>query len=380
MEIRLYFQMLRRGWWIILLTALTALVASLGASYLATPQYRSVARFILTPNIIEASGPDTVLRSISTLGNTTVMNTYAEVMKSRRTYEDALTFMQLQRGDLVGYSYEAEVLSDSSVLELIVTGPNPQLAAEMANSIGYQTIGFTRSLNQVFNLDFLDTAVPSFYPVSPQPVRDALLALVFGVFGGVALVILNDQIRFSLEAFGRRLQLDPVTGVYNSKHFFRLVEEELAQSPQGVLTVGIVELDGIRELFETVPSVSLQRILHRATEALRKELRGHDVIGRWNEISFIVMLPNTSGGAATRIFERISEALSTPVDLGNLFDVKVNLDPLIGGAEYGSGISAEELLEKANSALERARKDNTNPIYVWEMKNPFWAQKKAIEE
>ena len=32
MEIRLYFQMLKRGWWVILLTALAAVMAALGAS------------------------------------------------------------------------------------------------------------------------------------------------------------------------------------------------------------------------------------------------------------------------------------------------------------------------------------------------------------
>ena len=50
MEIRLYFQMLRRSWWIILLTMLFALVGALGVSYLATPQYEVVARFIVSPS------------------------------------------------------------------------------------------------------------------------------------------------------------------------------------------------------------------------------------------------------------------------------------------------------------------------------------------
>lgn len=382
MEIRLYFQMLKRGWWIVLLTVLTALVASLAASYLAIPQYEAVARFILSPDIASTGGPDpeVVLRSISTLGNTTVMNTYAEVMKSDRAYNDALAFIQLQPEDFADYTYKAAVLPDSSVLELTVTGPNPQMAAKMANSIGYQTISFTRGLNQVFNLDFLDVAIPSLSPVSPQPQRDAFLAVVFGAFAGMGLAILSDQVRFSLEALGRRLQVDPITGVYNSKYFPRLLEEELARNPQDALMVGIIELCGLRDLFDSVPSVSMHRVLQKVTEALRKELRGHDVIGRWDEISFVVMLPNTSGVAATRIFERILESLSLPVDLGGLFDVKVSLDSLIGGAEYGSGVSVEELFEKANSALEQARKDSANSICVWEMKNPFWAEKKAIEE
>lgn len=370
MEIRLYFQMLRRGWWIILLTSLTALSASLGASYLVSPQYQAVARLILSPRIIATSGPDLELRGISTI-DITVMTTYSEVMNSNHIYNNALTFLQLQPEDMADYTYDAIVLPSSNVLELSVTGPDPLMAAEFANSIGYQTINFTRGLNQVFNLDFLDTAVPPVVPISPKPQRDAFLAVVFGMIGGVVIAILNEQIRFSLDSFRHRLRLDTVTGVYSSKYFPQLVEEELAQNADDVLTVGIIELSGIQDIYETLPSAGLQRILQRVTEILRREVRGNDVIGRWNDISFIVMLPNTTGVAATQIFKRIFESLSKPIDLG-FFGSVVNLDSHIGGAEYGNFITTNELLDKANSTLEQARRSSDTPVYVWEMKNPFW--------
>ena len=59
--------------------------------------------------------------------------------------------------------------------------------------------------------------------------------------------------------------------------------------------------------------------------------------------------------------------------------IVINLDSHIGGAEYGNQITAQELLEKSTSALEQARRDNEIPIYVWEMKSPFWAQKRTDE-
>ena len=60
------------------------------------------------------------------------------------------------------------------------------------------------------------------------------------------------------------------------------------------------------------------RIVKRVTNLLRKELRGNDIIGRWNEFGFQVMLPNTSALAATRIFERIHQSLSEPLDVSAL--------------------------------------------------------------
>lgn len=376
MEIRLYYQMLRRGWWIILLTTLVAVVAALGASYLATPQYQAIARFIITPSAALPDRPDIVLQSLGLLDNQTVMITYTEVMDSNRIYNDTLSTLQLQPEDIKDYKYTSVVEPNSAVLLLTVTGPNPQMAAKLANTIGDQTINFTRRLNQVYNVDFLDTAIPPILPSSPQPVVNTSLALTLGLLFGVVFAILSEQLRIPLEIFGQRLKLDPETGVLNSKYFSQYLEEELDKKPNEVMTIGIIELNALRDLLDTFPIAGLQKIMQKVTESLRKELRGNDIIGRWNEISLIVMLPNTTGVAAKRIFERIFQALSQPVDLDQ-FGKIVNLDSTIGGAEYTSNITAEELLDKASRALEQSRRDNDNHVYIMNVKSPFWIEKKA---
>lgn len=374
MELNLYLQMLRRGWWLVVLTTLVALTTSLGISALLTPQYEVVARFIISPGAIEADNPGTVLQGLNTLTNQTIMVTYAEVMNSSRIYNDALVFLQLQPEDFEEYSYESTVFPSSSVLELTVTGPDPQLAANLANAIGYQAIDFTRRLNQVIKLDFLDLAVPSAVPSSPQPLLNAALATILGLSGGLVLVFVRDQLRASIETYRQRIHLDNETGVFTKKYFSRLLEDELAQHPEELLSIGIVELSGLRDIVDTFPIAALQKILQRVTELLRRELRGNDVIGRWNEMSFIIMLPSTPGAASNRIFERIYQVLSEPVNLAQ-FNMVINLDAHIGGAEYGSYITAQELVEKTTSALDQARRDNDVPVYVWEMKSPFWSQK-----
>src|SRR5271157_3534461 len=146
MEIRLYFQMFRRGWWIIALTTLTALLVSLVASYLATPEYQAMAQFILSPNALQtASNPGLLFQGLQTIDNQSVTTTYATVMSSQQIYNDALTFLQLHPKDLIAYTYKATVLPNSDVIQLSVTGPNPQMTAKLANAIGYETINFTRN-------------------------------------------------------------------------------------------------------------------------------------------------------------------------------------------------------------------------------------------
>lgn len=372
MELKLYFQMMKRGWWIILLSAFIALVISLTASYFAIPQYRASARFIIVPNSLLTNGPD-VIRGLDALNSITVISTYAEVMNSQRVYADTLSLLKLQHQDLIDYTYQASVLPSTSILDLNVIGPNPKLTAVLANSIGYQTINFTASMNQPFDINFLDQASAPSVPISPQPIQDGGVAFALGLIGGAALVLIREQILVPLEAYRQRLRMDNITGVYNKQYFPRLIEEELANNPDNLMSIGFVELTGLHDIIETLPIASLHWILQRVTDALRKELRGHDVIGRWGDISFVIMLPNTSAASANGIFGRIYQSLSFPLTLGQL-DLIVKLDPHIGGAEYSNNISTQELLEKAEGGLEQARRDNTNPVYVWMMNNPFWAK------
>lgn len=368
--------MLQKNWWLILLTAMTALTVSLAISYAAVPQYRSIARFIIIPSSTLTSGAD-VVRSLDTLDRRSVVATYAEVMNSSRILEGSADFLGLDANTIIkDYKIQAVDLPDSSVLELTVSGPNRELAAQLANAIGFQSITFTRSLNLIYELNFLDTAIPAELPFSPEPLRDGLVALLLGVGIGGVLAVLSEQIRVPIEAYRQRSRIDSVTGTYNANYFSRLLEQELANNPDDVLSIGIVELNGLSDYLGTLPPAGLETLLVKVKEILRRELRGNDIIGRWDEISFSVMLPTTDGPASSRTFDRIYQALLQPMDL-SAYGVTVNLDPHIGGAVYSNTITARELIAKAQASLEQSRRFSVKPIYVWEMKSPFWVQADA---
>jgi len=374
MEFKLYFQMLKRSWWIIVLTILFSLAGALVASSLAIPQYKAIARFIVSPSA-ELINRSDVLSSLNTLNNQSVMSTFTEVMGSDRIYTDTLTSLNLQPKDLKDYTYAATVISNSSVMEVSVSGPDAQMAANLANALGSETIRFVGSLNQVFTIAFLDIAVPPVVPVSPNPLLNSSLAVLLGLIVGIVFAIVIEQIRLPLEVFRQRFNLDDMTGVYNRKYLIHRIEDQLAQKPEEVFSIGIVELNGISDLVETFPVVSLQKVFQHVTDTLHQELRGNDIVGRWNEVSFIVMLPNTPGVAANRIFERIFQVLSHPVELEH-FDVALKLNAHIGGAEYGHHIKAQELFDRANNAIEQARLNAELPVYVWEMKKPPFSRPK----
>lgn len=376
MELRLYFRMLQKGWWLIALTTLVSVMVSLTISYFSVPNYQATTRLIITPgSLLTSQGDAQVLISgLETLDLRSVVATYTEVMSSQRILDEALVTLDVQNFQKKDYVILAVALPESSVLELSVTGPDAELATNLTNAIGYQTILFTRGLNRVYELNVLDTAQTPVVPVSPKPLQDASLSLLLGLVGGAALAILSEQIRIPLEAYRHRLQLDPDTGVYNSRYFMRLLEDQIASNPSDTFSIGVFELSGLTDYLDTLPAAGLQRVLLNVTNTLKRELRGNDNIGRWNKSSFIVLLPMTKSDAASRIFKRIQQILQQPVELQQ-YDISLQLDPRVGGGEYSGGITVQELVSKTSGALEQAKRDPANAVYVWELKNPFWVQK-----
>jgi diguanylate cyclase (GGDEF)-like protein len=373
MEIKLYLRMLQRGWWIILLAALMALASSLVVSFFTTPQYGATARFIITPSSsLKTSGE--VINSLNTLDRASVVATYVEVMNSDKILADSLAFLNVNPDAIKNYTVQAVALPSSSVLELTVTGPDPNLVAELSNAIGQQTIIFANSINFILAINFLDVATPPTVPLTPQPLRDAGLALVMGIVIGALFAIISEQIRIPFEVIKQRLNVDNMTGVYNSRYFRRLIEETVAENPDKNFSMGVVEINGLRDLLESLPPSGLQQLLHKVTDTLRNELRGNDVIGRWDDVSFGIMLPETPGKAASRTFDRIYQALASQIELPQL-DLNINFDPHIGGVVYSNRITTQELFAKAVESLDEARRSTAKPVCLWEMNSPFWSDK-----
>ena len=373
MEIKLYLRMLQKGWWIILLAALVALVSSLAVSFLTTPQYSATARFIITPSSSLKTSTE-VINSLNMLDRVSVVATYVEVMNSDKILDDSLTFLNVTHDSIKDYTVQAVALPSSSVLELTVTGSDPKLVAELSNAIGQQTIVLANSLNFILAINFLDTATQPVSPVSPQPLRDAGTALILGIVAGAALAVVSEQIRIPLESFRQRTRLDSVTGVYNVRYFRQVVEQEIARDVNGELSVGIVELTGMKDLMESLPSSGFQYLLNKVAGVFLKELRGNDIIGRWNDVSFSVMLPATPSLAAKRTYDRIYQALSQEIIL-SAFDVVINLDPHIGGAVYSNVITAQDLFVKAEGSLEQTYLSTQSPVFLWELNTPFWVER-----
>lgn len=357
MEFRLYLQMLRRSWWIVVLTALSGLVIALAAVYFTTPVYQSTARFVISPNLAKFSEDDTdVLRSLEALDKRSIIATYAEVLNSERIYRDTVAAMGISPTELENYRHSTVVLPDANILELTAEGPDPRTVASLVNSLGQQAIDYISQLYTVYEITFMDTATPSGIPIRPQPLRDASLAFALGIVLGAVLAIIREQLRTPLEAFMARTQIDSISNAFTRRNFESQLNDLTGRSDDTLISLGLVRLEGLPSYLQVLPQPIIQQLLRKVTGVMRKELRGNDIIGRWDNHTFSIMLPNTPGSAAKSTLERLHSALSVPMQYSPDGET-VLLEPKVGIGERLSGDPANLIIERAEAALDEAEHD-----------------------
>lgn len=196
-QLQAFLPAIKRGWWIIALSSLFALTLSLYSSYEETPQYRTSAKVIITPSTLIERDSD-LLRAQEGLGDRALATTHVELLKSRSHREQAISLLPAsleEQAEMRSYKVNAVMLPETSVIEVFVEGKTPALTAMLANGVAEQGILVFQQIYVPYNMRFLDTAGVPRSPVSPQPTRDAPLAVFMGFGLGVALLFGYEQVR-----------------------------------------------------------------------------------------------------------------------------------------------------------------------------------------
>jgi diguanylate cyclase (GGDEF)-like protein len=249
-----------------------------------------------------------------------------------------------------------------------VDGPDPNIVTLLSNGIGQHAVDYVQNLQQVYEMILLDPAVTPLIPISPLPVRDAGVALVVGLAVGVMLAIVRDLFQVPIENFMQQRKLDSASLALNRTVF----EKELAEAAFGSVidfSLCVVHLDGLGDYINILPQSSLQKILRHVNQTLRNQLRGNDMVGRWNETDFVVMLSDTQGNASLNTMGRVRMALSVPIRV-DVSGEDLYLKPQIGIAEYRVGDTSDSLIKNMNWALDVAKK-NENGMYLLKATEPI---------
>ncbi len=195
MDFRAYLDVLRRN--LVLITACVVAVLALVAlaTYQMTPAYQSTARVF-----VSASQADTaaayaggLLSEQRVAGYVVLVDSKVLAEKVRDQLGTDLTTTELS--DRV----QAKVVKDTGVLELSVRDEDPQRAQQLAQAYAEQLIVVSQEIetpsgkqDAPIKATIIDPASLPDEPVSPQPVRNLVLGLLFGLVVGVAVALVRE--------------------------------------------------------------------------------------------------------------------------------------------------------------------------------------------
>jgi capsular polysaccharide biosynthesis protein len=356
MEIKIYWQMIRKGWWIVFLTALVAVNVALVTNYFSRPIFQAKANFLVSPNPKLLAVTDMVY-SLDALGNRSTVMTYSEFLRNQQVYSDTINQLKLDAKDIaINYKITTLVLPDTSIIELAVEGPDPKLCSLLANTLGQNGVTYIRHFYNVYEINSIEPARVALYPIRPQPLRDASLALALGLILGAVLALLSDQIRVPLESLRQRRLIDNVSGVYTRQHLEHLLEEEMLRSKKNndVFSLGLVRLNGLVGIIDALPLIVAQRIFQNTTSILRNLLKGTDIIGQWDRTTYAILLPSTPYTASNKLMNRVCQSLSTPVELFEGGD-SLFLNPYVGVARSQVDEPLSDFISRTQKDLDESR-------------------------
>jgi len=342
---------LSNGWKWIILVILLAVVVSLAISATTVPLYRSEATFIIAPNKNLPSSRD-VVSAFTALDTLDIFSTYADILSSDRVYTEAQKNLDADETVLAGYQRTTRMNPNSIILSLIVEGPDPRMAAQLANQVGGYGIQFINAYFTVFEIDFLDQAAAAAQPFQPQTLRSALIFAAGGFLLGMLIVIIKEFSEIPLNQFVQRFSLDAESLAYTKRSVERSLVSMKATGKDWPISFLLIRLKNLEEFLSIAPGFSRKKVATEIVKRLRSQLKGNDIVGRWDATTFSIALPRTPKKAMGIIEKRMVSMFEEPFTYGVEESEQIILEPLVASSTASGEEGFETFVGEAQSTLE----------------------------
>jgi diguanylate cyclase (GGDEF)-like protein len=146
---------------------------------------------------------------------------------------------------------------------------------------------------------------------------------------------------------------DDVTGLYNTRHLYKVLEHELENSRQAskALSLVFLDLDRFKAVNDAHGHLVGSDLLGRVGKRIRELVRATDLCFRYGGDEFVILMPETTREEALRMARSIHTNLAkTTFDISKT--IHVNIGASAGIATYpGDGRSVHAILGAADKRM-----------------------------
>jgi two-component system cell cycle response regulator len=176
------------------------------------------------------------------------------------------------------------------------------------------------------------------------------------------------QLRYELRFAELHAMIDPLTGLFNRRHFDTRISEATAYAKrhEEPFSIVMLDLDHFKLVNDTYGHEEGDRVLVHFAAAVRAVLRGDDVAFRYGGEEFVLLLRGCDSNRAMDVANRLKKQLGQrPHGFADGSFRAVTFSAGVAAAQEIEGFSGEELVSRADAALYRAKDAGRDRAEAW---------------
>ena len=195
----------------------------------------------------------------------------------------------------------------------------------------------------------------------------AMLAVMFFMAGEVtalrsAFQRRNDRLNAALQQLSDLAMRDELTGLYNRRYIMEVLNRQKALGDRGHVgfTLCYCDLDHFKRVNDRFGHQEGDRVLQAFARSAEQVVRSVDFVARFGGEEFLLVLVDADREAAQRVADRLCASVRDLNVIGD--DSNQRQSVSIGIAEFRPGESVEDVIQRADRALYRAKTSGRDRI------------------
>ena len=164
-------------------------------------------------------------------------------------------------------------------------------------------------------------------------------------------------------------QIDPLTNTFNRRRISQSLEYLHQQDPHNPYAVILLDLDHFKSINDQFGHHMGDNVLIAVSQELNDQIQKHDLVGRFGEEEFILILKHASLPKAYQIAERCRTTIEALV-ISNDEGQSIRVTASFGIAQSHHGLRPQQVLSQADKALYAAKASGRNQIKCYLEINP----------
>lgn len=165
----------------------------------------------------------------------------------------------------------------------------------------------------------------------------------------------------------RLITMDPLTGLFNRRHFFELTQREMERCRRYHRPVSIimVDIDEFKKVNDAYGHLVGDRVLVEAARRIQKALRRVDQACRYGGEEFAILLPETNQIQAGMVAERLRQTIGKQPAIASDLNITITVSVGVASYEKEGTLSVDTLLDQADQAMYLAKQSGRNRVEVY---------------